>query len=57
MKLITAGSNPVHLEASLDGSKRLEFNDSSTGQLATGGVGIENYDPGVRYGTFTVYRR
>ena len=60
VRLVAVGADPVHLEAWLNGSKRLDFNDSSTGttgQLRTGGVGIENYDAGVRYGTFIVYPR
>ncbi len=57
VKLVAVGSNPVHLEAWLDGSKRLQFDDSSTSALGTGGVGIQNYDAGVRYGTFTVTPR
>jgi hypothetical protein len=57
VKLVAVGSDPVHLEAWLDGSKRVQFDDSSTSQLRTGGVGIENYDAGVRYGTFSVYSR
>jgi len=57
LKLVAVGADPVHLEVWLDGSKRLQFDDSSTSQLRTGGVGIENYDAGVRYGTFSVYPR
>jgi len=57
LKLVAVGADPVHLEAWLDGSKRLQFDDSSTSQLRTGGVGIENYDAGVRYGSFSVYPR
>lgn len=57
VRLITVGSNPVHLEAWLNGSKLVQFDDSSTSQLSTGGVGIENYNTGVRYGTFIVYPR
>ena len=60
VKLVAVGADPVHLEVWLNGSKRVDYNDSdtgTTGQLRTGSVGIENYNSGVHYSTFYVYPR
>jgi hypothetical protein len=54
LKLITSGSSPVHLEVWLNGVQKIVFNDSSTSQIATGSVGMINYDTSVKYDNFTV---
>jgi hypothetical protein len=54
VKLIVTGANPVHLEVWLNGAQTIVFNDNSTGQIATGVPGIQNYDPSVTYDNFTV---
>ena len=54
VKLITTGSNPVHLEVWLNGVQKIVFNDSSTSQITTGAVGMINYDTSVKYDNFTV---
>jgi hypothetical protein len=54
LKLITTGSSPVHLEVWLNGVQKIVFNDSSTSQIATGSVGMINYDTSVKYDNFTV---
>ncbi|HEY2115783.1 MAG TPA: Ig-like domain-containing protein [Candidatus Angelobacter sp.] len=54
VKLIATGSSPVHLEVWLNGVQKIVFNDSSTSQIATGAVGMINYDTSVKYDNFTV---
>jgi len=38
LKLITTGSNPVHLEVWLNGFQKIIFYDSSTSMITTGAV-------------------
>ena len=54
LKLITTGTSPVHLEVWLNGVQKIVFNDSSTSQIASGSVGMINYDTSVKYDNFTV---
>jgi hypothetical protein len=54
VQLIVTGSNPVHLEAWLNGVQTIVFDDSSTSQIATGVPGIQNYDTNVKYDNFTI---
>jgi hypothetical protein len=57
LKLITTGSSPVHLEVWLNGVQKIVFNDSSTGQITSGAVGMVNYDTSVKYDNFTVMQQ
>ncbi|MBI3805316.1 MAG: PKD domain-containing protein [Nitrospirae bacterium] len=57
VELVVQGTNPVHLEVWLDGSKRINYDDSSTGQIASGGAGIEAYNADVKYDYFNIYKK
>ncbi len=54
LKLVVTGSSPVHVEAWLDGVKRLEVDDTSAQRLPSGSAGIVTYDPNVRFDNVTV---
>ncbi len=54
LQLVTAGSQPVHLEAWVNGTRYLAVDDSSAGQIASGAPGMENFDGGVLYDSFGV---
>jgi len=54
LKLITTGSNPVHLEVWLNGVQKIVFDDSSASRITSGAVGMMNYDTSVKYDNFTV---
>lgn len=54
LKLLVAGSNPVHLEVWLNGALQIQLDDASTSRVVAGVPGIENYDPNVRYSSFAV---
>jgi hypothetical protein len=47
----------VHLEAWVNGTLQLSYDDSSTSRLTTAAVGIENYDAGVRYSALSVSKQ
>src|SRR5882762_8388608 len=53
-KLVVEGSNPVHLEGWVNGSKLIGFDDDSTDQISTGVSGLVNYASGVEYTNFEV---
>lgn len=55
IKLSVKGINPTRLEASFQETLLFTHDDSSAGQRVSGLPGIQNYDAGVRYDTFTVY--
>lgn len=57
VKLVAMGTNPVHLEAWINGTKWLSYHDTSASQLTAGGVGIVNYDQNISYDDFRVLRR
>jgi hypothetical protein len=54
LRLVVAGSSPVHLEVWLNGTRQIVTDDNSTNRITTGGAGMENYDTGVKYASFTV---
>jgi hypothetical protein len=54
LKLVVSGTNPVHLEAWLNGVQKIVFDDSSASQITAGIPGMENYDANVKYANFTV---
>src|SRR6266545_5066031 len=54
LQLVTRGSSPVHLEVWLDGVQRITYDDSSASRITSGAPGLENWDPNVRYDSFTV---
>lgn len=54
LKLKVAGSNPVNLEVSLNGSLLYSYQDSAANRILSGVPGIENYNSGVKYDRFTV---
>jgi List-Bact-rpt repeat protein len=56
LKLVAVGTNPVHLEAWLDGALKVVVDDS-TYHWSGSGVGIENYDANVQYDSFTVLQQ
>lgn len=56
LKLVVTGSNPVHLEAWLDGTQRISTEDASASRITSGLPGIENYAANVQYDSFAVYR-
>jgi hypothetical protein len=53
-KLVVSGSNPVHLEVWLDGTKKLNYDDSSASRVTSGVPGMQNYNGSVKYGWFRV---
>ena len=55
LKLVTMGNNPVHLEAWVNGTRYLSYDDSSASRVLSGVPGMENYDGSVRYNSFAVY--
>jgi hypothetical protein len=55
LKLVATGSNPVHLEAWVNGTRYLSYDDSSASRVLSGVPGMENYDGMVRYDSFDVY--
>src|SRR5581483_8490743 len=55
LKLSVSGSNPVHLEVSLNGTTVIASDDTDQlKQIQSGIPGIMNYDPGVQYADFFV---
>ncbi|HEU4403881.1 MAG TPA: right-handed parallel beta-helix repeat-containing protein [Polyangiaceae bacterium] len=54
LSLVATGSSPVHLEVWLDGTKRIDFNDSSTSRLTAGVPALVSYHAGVKYDAFRV---
>jgi hypothetical protein len=54
LKLVVAGSNPVHLEAWVNGTQKISYDDSSSSRILSGACGMENYDAGVKYTNFTL---
>jgi len=55
LRLKIAGSNPVNLEVSLNGTSLYTYQDSSASQILSGIPGMENYNSNVKYDRFTVY--
>jgi hypothetical protein len=55
LKLVATGSNPVHLEAWVNGTRYLSYDDTSASRVLSGVPGIQNYDGNVRYDSFSVY--
>jgi|GEM_PF-3029171 len=55
IKLQVKGANPTQLEASFQGASLFTYNDSSAGQLFSGLPGLQNYNAGVKYDSFTIY--
>jgi len=56
LALVVSGTDPVHLEVWVDGTRRIVVDDDSADRLLSGQPGIENYDPGVRYSAFALYQ-
>jgi hypothetical protein len=54
---VATGSSPVHLEVWLDGTRRISYDDSSSSRITGGIPGMENYNAGVKYDSFAVYKR
>jgi hypothetical protein len=54
LKLVVSGSSPVHLEAWLNGTKVISFDDASASRITSGAPGIVNYDGNVKYDSFSV---
>jgi hypothetical protein len=52
---VVSGSNPVHLEAWLNGVLQIVVDDTSASRLQSGAPGLEDYDANVRYSSFAVY--
>ncbi len=53
-ELIVQGSNPVQLEAWLDGTRLFIYDDDDPNQIDGGIPGMEDYDQGVTYTNFSV---
>src|SRR5207245_10400501 len=56
LRLVAAGSNPVHLEVWVNGTQQIVVDDASTSRVPSGLPGIENYDANVQYSGFAVYQ-
>ncbi len=54
LKLVVSGSTSVHLEAWLNGTKVISFDDASSSRITSGPPGIVNYDGNVKYDSFSV---
>src|SRR5207253_9252991 len=54
VKLLANGNNPVHLTAWLNGAQQISYDDSSSSRIITGLPGLVSYDPGAKFGNFTV---
>ena len=53
-ELVVEGSNPVHLEGWVNGTKLIGFDDDSSDQISTGVSGLVNYSSSVKYTNFEV---
>lgn len=54
VKLVVTGANPVHLEAWVNGTRRISYDDASASQITVGRAGLVNYIAGVKYENFKV---
>ncbi|MBI3804575.1 MAG: beta-propeller fold lactonase family protein [Nitrospirae bacterium] len=54
LALKATGSNPVNLEADLQGAFLFSYTDSSASRIVSGVPGLINYNPNVKYDLFTV---
>lgn len=54
LMLVATGSSPVHLEVWVDGTRKIDHDDSSPGRITQGRAGIQNYNSGVKYTNFVV---
>jgi len=54
LKLVVSGSTSVHLEAWLNGTKVISFDDASASRITSGPPGMVNYDGNVKYDSFSV---
>jgi hypothetical protein len=52
LKLVTTGTNPVHLEVWLGGTKRIDYDDAPADRLISGGHGMFADVDNVNYATY-----